>query len=172
MRQYLDFVPDTVHFTLDGNYHPSGLCFPCLFPGESSVTFTGACNIHDRCYGTYGNTKSYCDNKMRTLMKNRCFSDLSVWYLPNCLNLKLPACNDVADIYWLAVHELGDDAYIAAQEIASECFNPTTHEIIRGGNAILPQPVPQPEPLPPDAPNDRVWPMPGIQPGDGDLVTV
>lgn len=70
--------------------------------------FTPCCNNHDRCYGTCGNSKEYCDNSFKNCMRNTCA-------------LFNVACRAAADSYYLAVHLFGCTAYTNVQKKACMC---------------------------------------------------
>jgi RHS repeat-associated protein len=70
--------------------------------------FTSACAKHDKCYGTCGAAKSDCDEQfledMQSICENSYFGSVG--------------CNELANIYYGAVHELGQDPYDKAQQCA------------------------------------------------------
>jgi RHS repeat-associated protein len=52
------------------------------------VYFTQACNDHDICYQTCGETQASCDSALRSAMRSACFDQLPWWmsaWLPSCL---------------------------------------------------------------------------------------
>lgn len=64
----------------------------------AGVTFTSACNNHDRCYGSSGG-KSTCDLNFRAEMRDICGASTN------------SVCGTIADAYYDAVKIKGDDAY-------------------------------------------------------------
>lgn len=65
-------------------------------------SFTGACNWHDRCYGTKGLSQSYCDRGMFDKTIRECAGD--------------ERCEAVATVYYVGVSTFGGDPYRAGQE--------------------------------------------------------
>lgn len=86
-----------------GSQGADGVDVPDQF---GDVSFTPACNWHDRCYGTKGLSQSYCDRGM--LAKN------------------LDACGDrggcraIAKVYYLGVAAFGGDPYREGQQLACD----------------------------------------------------
>jgi hypothetical protein len=62
-----------------------------------SVSFTDACNWHDRCYGTCGLSQGYCDRGMLAKTREACGDD--------------GVCTGIAKVYFLGVATFGGDAY-------------------------------------------------------------
>jgi ankyrin repeat protein len=62
-----------------------------------SVSFTDACNWHDRCYGTCGLSQGYCDRGMLAKTRDACGDD--------------GVCTGIAKVYFLGVATFGGDAY-------------------------------------------------------------
>lgn len=83
-----------------------------------SVSFTKACNAHDRCYGTCRADKKECDDAFRKAMRRRCkatFSgkdEFSKSFRDQCL--------EQAALYRLGV-SFADSEYWAAQTEACHC---------------------------------------------------
>jgi len=74
------------------------------FPG---VSFLGACNEHDRCYGLQA-PKHACDSRFLFDMRQACSA--------NTANATMTLCNSTAAAYFVSVTEHGDDAYESAGE--------------------------------------------------------
>lgn len=79
---------------------------------ECEFNFLAACNDHDICYGTCGNSKSECDNRFLQAMIDSCSRNKT----PNSYY----ACTQIAYIYYQAVNLLGGSAYLDAQDEACE----------------------------------------------------
>ncbi|MGA9279406.1 MAG: hypothetical protein WBV89_20830, partial [Ilumatobacter sp.] len=69
------------------------------------ISFTPACNWHDRCYGTKGLGKEYCDAGMAAKAREACTGSSS----PR-------ACNGMAGVYWMAVELFGGQPSLDGQE--------------------------------------------------------
>ena len=84
-------------------------------------TFEPACNDHDRCYGTCGQSKTFCDQEFLRAMLASCRqswrSTGRLRYTPP-VYLAYRACIAQAHIYYKAVSWLGKDAYDKAQKAA------------------------------------------------------
>jgi hypothetical protein len=71
--------------------------------------FRQACDAHDICYDTRGNSKPYCDNKFHKDMQNVCKSKYGTW------NPVRPTCLSAAHVFWRSVASFGHNAYHEAQ---------------------------------------------------------
>lgn len=71
-----------------------------------STSFTPACNWHDRCYGTKGLSRSYCDRGMLAKNLDACGDGTT--------------CRGVAKLYYLGVAAFGGDPYRAGQQLACD----------------------------------------------------
>jgi ankyrin repeat protein len=69
------------------------------------ISFTSGCNWHDRCYGTKGLGKEYCDAGMAAKMREICSGS----YTPR-------GCNAMSGVYWIAVALGGAQSYLDGQE--------------------------------------------------------
>ncbi len=92
--------------------------------------FGPACNGHDICYGTCGNSKESCDKEFFNNMLDMC---RSFSYLPYLYN----SCAALALSYYEAVHLLGSGPFEDAQKDA--CKNCKKHW--RGGSPIGRSPI-------------------------------
>ena len=81
-----------------------------------SRQFRVACNEHDECYDTLGESKADCDRAFHRRMLDICARDHNT-ILGRPLKI---ACNGRADAYHRAVVEGGQSAYDAAQAAASD----------------------------------------------------
>jgi hypothetical protein len=68
--------------------------------------FNDACKNHDKCYCTSGSSKDDCDAQFLEDMQAACESS----------PLNSVGCNDLAQIYYGAVHNYGQDAFDKAQK--------------------------------------------------------
>ena len=71
--------------------------------------FTSACDWHDRCYGTLGLPRGYCDDGMYDRAKRICETRSPATYAD---------CVHTATLYYLAVSKFGESPYQAGQEEA------------------------------------------------------
>lgn len=83
--------------------------------GLFGADFMPACRTHDKCYGTLGSNKAYCDKQPRDNIVLACNKSLKG--IPG-LGETLSNCYAAAGIYQLTVERLGKDAYNAAQQEA------------------------------------------------------
>ena len=81
-----------------------------LFPGNDHISFNDACNWHDRCYGTKGLPRSYCDLGMYSRMVGKC--------LDAELVTTVGPCTALAELAHLAVKVGGVSSYNEGQEAA------------------------------------------------------
>lgn len=100
---------------------PSGACgtgrSSGLVPERwGNANFNPACENHDKCYDTCGNSKEHCDDVFRNEMHDACHSAYSRWW--QAVDRRL--CKEAANTYHSAVNRMGGDAYRAAQK-ASGC---------------------------------------------------
>lgn len=92
--------------------------------------FRNSCNNHDTCYGTIGKSKSTCDNKFLSDMKNKCESKFDCdreWWQPPCpphLIIEERRCKDMAQVYYTAVSSdsIALDSYQNAQAATQQCM--------------------------------------------------
>jgi len=85
--------------------------------GYGSADYTSSCNTHDICYEDCSASKGECDLNFLDDMYDSCAAAY-----PGALNaLRRFGCYERAYIYYQAVSQFGDDAYIAAQYKACEC---------------------------------------------------
>lgn len=79
--------------------------------------FSNACQIHDECYSTCGESKGGCDRQFEAAMEAECRASYPGGGLAY---IKRNACIGAANTYAVAVERFGGDAYRAAQQ-ASNC---------------------------------------------------
>jgi len=85
--------------------------------GYGRADYTGSCNQHDVCYEDCYTSKDTCDEEFLEDMLDACAAAY-----PGALNsLFRFGCYERAYIYYQAVSNFGDDAWIAAQQKACEC---------------------------------------------------
>ncbi|MBU0637751.1 MAG: hypothetical protein KKB50_02715 [Planctomycetes bacterium] len=79
------------------------------------VCFTEACNHHDVCYGTCGNSRTECDERF--------YADLCAACAERYPNggLEAELCAGLAYIYWQAVARLGESFFESAQVDMCAC---------------------------------------------------
>jgi RHS repeat-associated protein len=82
-------------------------------PGMGSI-FISPCNLHDRCYGTCGATKSTCDTRLFQNAARVC----RTVYRRN--PMRYAACLRVAQMYFEAVRDHGANVFESAQDDACE----------------------------------------------------
>lgn len=81
-----------------------------------SVDFTGACDAHDRCYGTCNSSKLSCDAGLTADMMSACYSQLPWYYI-----FLLPNCQEWAVGYGAAVIAFGGGPYEDGQKAGCQC---------------------------------------------------
>ncbi len=86
-----------------GSQGDDGIDVPDVWFG---VSFTEACNWHDKCYGTKGLTQGYCDQGMWFKTMSACAGN------PNCISM--------ANVYYLGVAIAGGKPYREGQQEACE----------------------------------------------------
>lgn len=74
----------------------------------TGASFETACNNHDTCYETPGQSKEYCDNQFYNEMVSACSAEYGS-------GRKFKTCKKVAGSYHKFVNKLGWDAYNNAQ---------------------------------------------------------
>ena len=74
-------------------------------------SFTGPCGNHDKCYGTCGSSKNWCDLMFYSDIMIECSK---LWNLP----VNQAACIETAMIYYVAVAGGGQSAFNNAQKEA------------------------------------------------------
>ena len=113
---------------------PQGILGGLIPDNYGPVGWTGACNTHDRCYGTYGQTKSNCDVGLINDLKAACnrYYRGQIGLLEYKFGPDLPldvqdeigrlegetlVCDTRADVYGDAVHSLGASAFAKGQQL-------------------------------------------------------
>lgn len=82
-----------------------------------AVDFGPACDAHDRCYGTWGESQATCDDRFHTALKAACrktYPTRGFWQLD---------CYGFAHSYYLGVDTLGEDAFRAAKACVHEAMH-------------------------------------------------
>jgi Group XII secretory phospholipase A2 precursor (PLA2G12) len=95
----------------------------------AGVNFNEACNAHDTCYFTPGILKDDCDNKFHEALLVECRRALACTDLPivgnQCFqnptdNPLFKPCQELADLYFNAVQQVGQDPFNRDQEEAKQ----------------------------------------------------
>jgi hypothetical protein len=85
--------------------------------GYGAADYTGSCNSHDVCYEECFTPKQDCDDVFLEDMYDSCAATY-----PGALNGLLRfGCYERANVYYQAVAQFGDDAWVAAQQKACQC---------------------------------------------------
>jgi hypothetical protein len=114
--------PGTTKKPKPGNVPSSNGCGPeggsiKIPQGYGNADYTPACNNHDICYEDCQKPKSACDDDFYTGMKQAC----AAAYAGVLNSLKRAGCYERAYVYYKAVSNFGDDAWIAGQNKACKC---------------------------------------------------
>lgn len=75
----------------------------------SGASFFNACSKHDTCYETCGLARSTCDKSFLTNMRRACQGR-------EVTNSLVSRCMEIANLYYLAVDQYGEEAYRKAQD--------------------------------------------------------
>ena len=78
--------------------------------GCEDTSFLDACNAHDTCYGTCGNSRAGCDSNFLDDMLEVCMGSSCAY-----------ACSQAAYAYYGAVNNWGPSAWESAQVSACSC---------------------------------------------------
>jgi hypothetical protein len=95
------------------------------------VTFEASCIVHDECYSTCRRDKGLCDLEIRELLRTACqgyfgprieaFKRAGADGTARVANTQLQNCVDMAEDFYGAVSDLGQEAYEAAQKDFCKC---------------------------------------------------
>lgn len=86
---------------------------------NDQARFGDACESHDRCYGTVGRGRQYCDNAFLLSLKSKCSKAFQKPY-ERIMRL---SCECAAKQYYLGVRSLGEEFYRRAQMKAASSQN-------------------------------------------------
>lgn len=128
MSQYLNTTPAGVGFRhAPRSVVPNGCGSDTSFFNSNRIPqsfgaadFSGPCDAHDVCYGTFGAKKSQCDFNFLHDLQQECFNgSRSVIHIPPCLG--------VAKLYFSAVYFGGGPAYRQGQleSVGTSPFQPS-----------------------------------------------
>jgi RHS repeat-associated protein len=91
--------------------------------GSWKVSFAKPCQYHDDCYACEpvshfkNRTKADCDQQFKRRMRNVCFQKFgrAPWPVSGMFRGPLASCYALAEVYYQAVHSLGNSAFLSAR---------------------------------------------------------